>query len=233
MKGGASLPKLLKRLGRIGGQFWIRLLYGHPAYLSDELLDTMGSVPQVCRYLDFPIQHAHTDVLRAMGRPGGAEAVKKFPALARRTLPGVVLRTTCLVGFPGETVAQFNELVRFVRAAEFDHLGVFAFSPEESTPAAKMEHQVTPATGHRRRDKLMAIQREIAFRKAASHRGQWDEAILIRPLKGTLWEARSRGQAPEVDGITRVKGVGPGAKPGTLLKIRYTGADGYDLEGSL
>lgn len=232
-KDGASLPALLKRLERIGGTFWIRLLYGHPAYLSDELLDTMGAIPQVCRYLDFPIQHAHADVLRAMGRPGGAEAVADFPRRARTRLPGVVLRTTCLVGFPGETVAQFNRLAQFVRAVEFDHLGVFAFSPEEATAAATMTSQVSPATGRRRRDALMAIQQEIAFRKAAAHRGQEDDALLIRPLKGTTWEARSRGQAPEVDGITRVTGVRPGVPPGTLVRIRYTGCDGYDLRAKV
>ena len=232
-KDGADLPELLRRLGKLGGKFWIRLLYGHPAYLTDELLDTMGEVNQVCRYLDIPIQHAHDAVLRAMRRPGGMDAVRQFPERARARLPGVVLRTTCLVGFPGETVAQFNELVRFVRATEFDHLGVFAYSPEESTAAVKLPHQVSSATAQRRRDTLMAIQQEIVFRKARGKRGREDEALLIRPLPNTLWEARSRGQAPEVDGITQVKGVSANAKPGTLVKIQYTGATGYDLKAQI
>ena len=193
----------------------------------------MGEVNQVCRYLDIPIQHAHDAVLRAMRRPGGMDAVRQFPERARARLPGVVLRTTCLVGFPGETVAQFNELVRFVRATEFDHLGVFAYSPEESTAAAKLPHQVSSATAQRRRDTLMAIQQEIVFRKARGKRGREDEALLIRPLPNTLWEARSRGQAPEVDGITQVKGVSANAKPGTLVKIQYTGATGYDLKAQI
>lgn len=229
-KDGATLPRLLRRLGKLGGAFWIRLLYGHPAYLTDELLDAMGEVRQVCRYLDIPIQHTQADVLRAMCRPGGVEAVRQFPARARARLPGVVLRTTCLVGFPGETAAQFNELVDFVRETRFDHLGVFAFSPEETTAAAKLSRQVSSATGRRRRDKLMAIQQDIAFQKALDQRGRDDEALLIRPLKNKLWEARSRGQAPEVDGITRVTGVHAAAKPGTLVEIRYTGAMGYDLK---
>ncbi len=232
-KDGADLPELLRRLGKLGGAFWIRLLYGHPAYLTDELLDTMGEVNQVCRYLDIPIQHAHDAVLKAMRRPGGMDAVRQFPEHARAWLPGVVLRTTCLVGFPGETGGQFNKLVRFVRATEFDHLGVFAYSPEESTAAAKLPRQVSSATAHRRRDKLMAIQQEIAFRKARAQRGREDEALLIRPLPNTQWEARSRGQAPEVDGITLVKGVSAKAKPGTLVKILYTGATGYDLKAQI
>ena len=227
---GAGLPELLRRLGKIGGTFWIRLLYGHPAYLTDELLDTMGAVPQVCRYLDIPIQHAHPDVLRAMNRPGGAEAVREFPARARQRLPGVILRTTCLVGFPGETVAQFNELVRFVQETEFDHLGVFAFSPEETTAAAKMPHPVTSATGLRRRDKLMALQQTIAFRRGKARRGEADEALLLRPSRKGTWEARCRGQAPEVDGVTWVQGVRPGVKPGALLSVRYNGTSGYDLK---
>lgn len=233
LKDGADLPKLLRRLGKLGGRFWIRLLYGHPAYLSDELLETMGEIPQVCRYLDIPIQHAQADVLRAMCRPGGVEAVRQFPVRARSLLPGVVLRTTCLVGFPGETAAQFNELVAFVSETQFDHLGVFAFSPEETTAAAALPRQVSAATGQRRRDKLMAIQQEIAFRKNLDQRGRGDEALLIRPLPKNIWEARSRGQAPEVDGITRLKGMPATAKPGALVKIRYTGAAGYDLKAEV
>lgn len=229
-KDGSDLPALLRRLGKLGGHFWIRLLYGHPAYLTDELLDTMGEVSQVCRYLDIPIQHADEAVLHAMHRPGGMTAVQQFPVRARQRLPGVVLRTTCLVGFPGETIAQFNELARFIREAEFDHLGVFAYSPEESTAAAKLPGRVSDTTARRRRDRLMAIQQEIAFRKARAHRGQEDEALLIRPVSKTGWEARTRGQAPEVDGLTRVNGVDPRAKQGSLVAIRYTGADGYDLK---
>jgi len=158
---------------------------------------------------------------------------RQFPARARARLPGVVLRTTCLVGFPGETASQFNELVDFVNETRFDHLGVFAFSPEETTAAAKLPRQVSSATGQRRRDKLMAIQQEIAFQKAREQLGREDEALLIRPLPKNFWEARSRGQAPEVDGIIRVKGVPATAKPGALVKIQYTGAAGYDLKARI
>lgn len=227
---GTDLPKLLKHLGKIGGNFWIRLLYGHPAYLNDELLETMAAIPQVCRYLDVPVQHAHPDILNAMHRTGGAKAVQAYPERARARLPGVVLRTTCLVGFPGETRAHFNELERFVREFEFDHLGVFAFSPEENTAAATLPDQVTPATAERRRDALMAVQQEIAFRKAKAHRGQKEEVLYVKPLRKGVWAARSRGQAPDVDGMTLVRQVGATVRPGLIAPIEYTGADGYDLK---
>ncbi|MEI8350799.1 MAG: 30S ribosomal protein S12 methylthiotransferase RimO [bacterium] len=232
-KDGTSLPRLLRQLGKIGGDFWIRLLYGHPAYLTDELLDCMGAVPQVCRYLDIPIQHADEQVLRAMQRPGGARAVRDYPERARARLPGVVLRTTCLVGFPGETARQFQELVRFVRHTEFDHLGVFAFSPEETTMAATMKGQVSASTGRRRREHLMTVQQEIAFRKASVRRGGEDLALLLKPLRRNVWEARVRGQAPAVDGLTRVSGCGAAAKPGDRVPVRYTGASGYDMKAQV
>lgn len=229
LKDGANLPKLLKHLGKIGGNFWIRLLYGHPAYLTDELLDTMAAIPQVCRYLDVPVQHAHADILKAMHRTGGAKAVRDYPERARARLPGVVLRTTCLVGFPGETSAHFNELQRFVDESEFDHLGVFVFSPEENTAAATMSGQVPRATAERRRQTLMAIQQDIAFRKARAHQGQKDDVLYVKPLRKGLWEARSRGQAPEVDGVVLVRNAGEKVHAGMVAKVRYTGAAGYDL----
>ncbi len=227
---GTDLPKLLKHLGKIGGNFWIRLLYGHPAFLSDELLETMASIPQVCRYLDVPVQHAHPEILAAMHRTGGARAVQDYPVRARARLPGVVLRTTCLVGFPGETRNHFNELARFVRESEFDHLGVFAFSPEENTQAATLPGQVSRATGERRRHALMALQQEIAFRKAKAHRGQKDEVLYLKPLRKGVWEARGRGQAPEVDGITQVRLTGESVRSGQMGPIQYTGAVDYDLK---
>jgi ribosomal protein S12 methylthiotransferase len=225
---GTTLPKLLRELGRLGGSFWIRMLYGHPAHLGDELLETMGELPQVCRYLDIPVQHSHPDVLRAMRRTGRAAAVRAFPERARRLLPGVTLRTTCLVGFPGETTAQFNDLVAYVRDVQFDHLGVFAFSREEHTAAAELPGQVPKATALRRRDRLMREQQAIAFHKAAALQGSSDTVLLLRPGRRGEWEARSRGQAPEVDGLVRVRGV-PAGQRGAFMDVRYTGAEGYDL----
>lgn len=226
--GGASLPKLLRELGRIGGRFWIRLLYGHPAHLGEDLLEAMAEVPQVCRYLDVPIQHAHPAILRAMRREGRERAVRAFPERARRLLPGVTLRTTCLVGFPGETAAQYADLLSFIRDVEFDHLGVFVFSPEEHTAAAGMPRQVPQAVARRRRDRLMREQQAIVFRKAAARKGTDDTILLLKPDRRGAWIGRSSAQAPDVDGTVRVTGVADG-RSGAWIEARYIGASGYDL----
>jgi ribosomal protein S12 methylthiotransferase len=229
LPGGADLPGLLRALGKLGGRFRLRLLYGHPAHVTDELLETMGEIPQVCRYLDVPIQHSHPDILRRMRRAGGAEAVHAFPERARRLLPGVTLRTTCLVGFPGETAAHFNDLLAFAGEAEFDHLGVFVFSKEENTAACDLPDPVSPGTAHRRRARLMQQQQGIVFRKAQALKGDLASVMLLRRGRRDEWMARGDGQAPEVDGVTLVRGVRPGAVPGHFVRVRYTGATGYDL----
>ncbi len=227
---GANLPKLLRALGGLGGRFWIRMLYGHPAYLTDELLETMGEIPQVCRYLDVPIQHSHPEILKAMRRVGGAAVVREFPERARRLLSGVTLRTTCLVGFPGETAKHFNDLVSVVREAEYDHLGSFVFSPEENTEACGLPAQVAVATAKRRRARLMKVQQEIVSRKLAERVGQVD-TVLVVDDRGELIKARSRREAPEVDGeILVTRGKMP-VKTGDWVKVKYTGVEGYGMRG--
>lgn len=229
-KDGADLPALLRALGRLGGQFWIRLLYGHPAHLTDELLETMGEIPQVCRYLDVPIQHSHPDILRAMRRAGGSVAVREFPARARRLLPGVTLRTTCLVGFPGETPAHFRDLVAMVSEAEFDHLGTFVFSREEDTAACELPGPVSEATAKRRRATLMKVQQEMVSRKLAGRVGAVD-TVLIVDARGEMIKARSSREAPEVDGDIRLKFGKKPVKAGDWVQVRYTGVDGYGMVG--
>jgi ribosomal protein S12 methylthiotransferase len=231
---GADLPKLLRALGRLGGRFWIRLLYGHPGHLTDELLETMGAIPQVCRYLDVPIQHSHPDILKGMRRAGGAVAVREFPVRARRMLPGVTLRTTCLVGFPGETAAQFNDLVELVREVEFDHLGAFVFSPEENTEAVELPGQVPQAVAMRRRTRLMKVQSEIAIRKQEARVGTVDTVLTMKggDAKGVA-PARSAGQAPEVDGDVAVDGGRKVLKSGEWVRVRYTGFDGPVLSAKV
>jgi ribosomal protein S12 methylthiotransferase len=228
---GTDLPALLNTLGKLGGQFWIRLLYGHPAHLTDRLLATMAAVPQVCRYLDIPVQHAHDEVLRAMHRAGGGAAVAAFPARARERLPGVTLRTTCLVGFPGETRDHFRRLSGYVAESRFDHLGVFVFSPEENTGAATLPDPVPLATARRRRSALMRLQQELAFGRLAGRLGAVEDALLLT-REGPIWTARLASQAPEVDGITRVRGVPQSARAGEFVKVRITATEGYDLLAS-
>ena len=230
--GRSDAAALIRELDRLGGQFWIRLLYGHPAHLDAALLEAMAESRHVCRYLDIPIQHSHPDVLRAMRRAGGAKAVGELPARARAALPGVTLRTTCLVGFPGETEARFEALLDFAREAEFDHLGAFVYSREENTEAHDLPHQVPAAVAKRRRARLMRAQQAIVRRRLAARVGQTDEVLLIRPLDAATWLARSAGQAPEVDGATRVTHCPAATKAGDFLRVHYTAADGYDLVAS-
>ena len=150
LPGGQRLPELLRALGGLGGRFWVRLLYGYPTRVSDRLLEAMAEVPQVCPYLDVPIQHSHPAVLTAMRRADTIAAVGDLPRRARRAMPDVALRTTCLVGFPGETEPRFRHLLRHVAAAGYDHLGAFVFSPEAGTPAPDLPGRPRLATAERR-----------------------------------------------------------------------------------
>jgi len=222
LEGGARLPELLRRLGRLGGHFWIRLLYGHPAFMTDELLETMGEIPQVCRYLDVPVQHSHPDILWAMRRAGGEKAVREFPGRARRLLPGVVLRTTCLVGFPGETPAHFTHLAQFVREARFDHLGVFVFSREENTEAFGMPGQVSEAAARLRRGKLLKAQDEVAIQVRQARVGTVDTVLAMKDGEGRWVPARNAGQAPEVDGDVMFDAGSTRVKAGEWVRVKYT-----------
>lgn len=227
--GRTDMAALVRALDRIGGRFWIRLLYGHPAHLDDALLDAMGASRRVCHYLDIPIQHSHPEILRAMRRAGGARAVRDLPGRVRARLPDATLRTTCLVGFPGETAAHFADLQAFVREAAFDHLGVFTYSREERTAAYDLPHPVPRAVALRRRAALMRAQQATVHRHLAAQVGSPATVLMICPLKDGVWLARSASQAPEVDGVTRVAVGRRPTRPGEFLRIRPTGVDGYDL----
>ncbi|MFA5043725.1 MAG: 30S ribosomal protein S12 methylthiotransferase RimO [Kiritimatiellia bacterium] len=225
-----NLPALLRALGRIGGKFWIRLLYGHPAHVTPALMDAMGDVAQVCRYLDLPIQHSDAAVLRAMRRPGTAERMRRMFGRLRAALPGVALRTTCLVGFPGETERQFRNLLAFLEEIRFDHVAAFTYSKEENTPAAQLTRHVPAAEAQRRKECLMLRQKRIVAEAALAQFGRVADLLVERyDRKRRLWIARSRGQAPDVDGVVYVSAPADGLAPGTLVRGRYVAASGYDL----
>lgn len=229
---GASLPVLLRRLGRLGGKFWIRVLYGYPARVTEDLLAAMAEVPQVCHYLDIPIQHSHSAVLQAMGRADTVEFIPKLAERVRRVLPDVTLRTTCITGFPGETRERFEHLLRFARETEFDHVGVFVFSPEEGTPAFGLRPRPSSREAERRRERLLALQRQIVEQKAHRRVGEKCEVLLEKPApqgSGT-WLARSYREAPEVDGLIRVRNVAPGLRAGDFIRVRLTASRGYDMD---
>ncbi len=225
-----DLCAVLKALGRLGGGCWIRLLYAYPTGIDLRLLETMGEVPQVCRYLDVPIQHSHPDILRAMGRATTIRPVADLCERIRRQLPDVTLRTTCLVGYPGETPAHFRHLRDYLALADFDHLGVFTFFCEEGTPAARMTRQtVSSRLASDRRRILLRAQQQRVLNKARLQIGQVTPLMLEKPAeKPGCWIARGPNQAPEVDGLTWVDRIPRTAKAGDFCDAHWTGFEGYD-----
>ncbi len=224
-----GIEALLRRIDSIEGDFWIRLLYGYPSGVTVELLELLCESAHIVRYLDLPVQHSHPDILRAMNRGRAVKATQDLAERLRTIVPGLVLRTTCLVGFPGETERHFEHLVEYVRRSRFDHLGVFAFSPEEGTPAWAMANRPGSDVAQERREILMQIQQEIVRERNRERVGVRDRVLLLRRER-KLWKGRVAGQAPEVDGETSVSGVPPSAAAGDFIDVRITGAGDYDLK---
>ena len=229
LKYDTDLAKLLGELGQLGGNFWIRLLYGHPAMVSDCLLKMMAETPKVCRYLDLPIQHSHPDMLRAMRRSNTIMHVETMADRIRAVMPDAALRTTCLVGFPGETEEHFDHLLDFIRRVEFDHLGVFTYSPEEHTSAFEMPDRPDPELAAARRDDLLVAQMEIVDRKAQGMIGTETEVLLERKTGNNIWVGRARRSAPEVDGIVLIEQIPADRQAGDFVKVRYTAQQEYDM----
>jgi ribosomal protein S12 methylthiotransferase len=232
-----GLPVLLERLGQIEDLDWIRFLYCYPNRITPRLLDTIAAHPRLAKYLDVPLQHASRSVLARMKRGSSGDAFLKMLERARRAIPGVSIRTSFIVGFPGETEKDFRELCDLVRAAEFDWMGVFAYSDEDTSKSFALENKVNDETIARRRDTLMAIQKKISARKLRKRVGQRLEVMLEGPSKDTdlIWEARLEGMAPEIDGkvyITEFEGVNEAEdlpQPGTMATVEITESNDYDL----
>jgi ribosomal protein S12 methylthiotransferase len=232
-----GLPILLERLAQIEDLHWIRFLYCYPNRITGKLLDTIAAHPRLAKYLDVPLQHASRSVLARMKRGSNGDAFLKLLEKARRTIPGVSIRTSFIVGFPGETEKDFDELCDFVRAAEFDWMGVFSYSDEDASKSFALENKVYAETIERRRNTLMSIQKKISARKLRARIGQRLQVMLEGPSKDTdlVWEARLQGMAPEIDGkvyITEFEGLNDAADlpaPGTLAAIEVTAAKEYDL----
>jgi len=228
-----TLSDLLDCLAALDGDFWIRLLYGYPSLLTEELLESIASSPRICNYLDIPIQHSHPDILTAMKRGGTVSAVHALPELTRRAIPGLALRTTCIVGFPGETEAHFQHLLDYVAEARFDHLGVFVYSPEEGTPAFTMDDVPAHELARERAARVMATQRETVNQLAETRIGTEDRLLLDRhDEESGLWLARSYRLAPEADGIVFLENAPPTARIGDFVSARYTEQDEYDMVAS-
>ena len=225
-----SIVELLQQIDAIDGTFRFRLLYGYPAGLNESILTVMNNARHLCKYLDLPVQHSHPDILRAMNRGKAVKATTGLAERLRAAVPGIVLRTTCLVGFPGETAEHFNHLLEYVAQSKFDHLGVFAFSPEEETAAFKMDGRPEPEVTQERCAQLMEIQKGIVKQRTHKLIGTADEVLLLRQAAADKWIGRLPRQAPEVDGETYVSGVSKEAKVGDFVKVMVTGGKAYDLE---
>lgn len=231
--GRKSLHILLKKLCEIRGIRWIRVLYCYPEEIYDELIETIRDEKKICHYLDIPIQHASDRILKRMGRRTSKQELIDIIGKLRKEIPDIVLRTTLITGFPGETEEDHEELKEFVDEMEFDRLGVFTYSPEENTPAAEMADQVPEEVKEERRDELMELQQEISYDRGQDRIGQ-ELLVMIegKVADESAYIGRTYGDAPKVDGYIFVQ-TGELLMTGDFAKVRVTGALEYDLIGVL
>ncbi len=227
--GQPRLAELLRQLDRVEGLEWIRLLYAYPMYVTDELVATLAEARKVVPYLDMPLQHINDRMLRRMQRRVTRAGTEELIGRLRSAIPNLALRTTFIVGFPGETDAEFSELEDFVRQARFERVGVFPYSPEPDTPAIRLDGPLPGETKTARRDRLMQAQQEVAFAWSKAQVGRELEVIIDAPDPDLPGQALGRGHAdsPDIDGLVRVKGKG--LRAGDIVRVKVTGADGYDL----
>jgi ribosomal protein S12 methylthiotransferase len=227
-----ALSRLLRELNSIDGLDWIRLLYLYPTTITDDVLDAMAECEKVCRYVDLPLQHASASVLKRMGRPGNRKTYDKLLDRIRQRVPGVALRTTLIVGFPGETVAEFAELEEFVADTGFDHVGVFTYSHEEGTRAFGLNDDVPAAEKRRRRNAVMARQKRIVTAAQKSRIGSEVDVLVDGPSNEheLVLQGRLEGQAPDIDPVVFLSDCDPEQyRRGQLIRARIVGAKGYDL----
>ena len=231
--GKKKLPELLRGLSQIEGIRWIRLLYCYPEEITPELIEVMRDEPKVLHYIDMPIQHASDDILRRMGRRTNKKELEEKIACLRREIPDICIRTTLICGFPGEVEKDHRQLMSFVKKMKFDRLGVFAYSREEGTPAAKMSPQVPAPVKKKRQKELMLLQQEIAFKKARRMKGKVLDAIIEGRIVGEdVYTARTYMDAPGVDGMLFVE-TERELLSGDIITVKITGSDQYDLIGRL
>jgi ribosomal protein S12 methylthiotransferase len=218
---GTALTTLLRELNAIEGDFWIRLLYTHPAHWSDELIQTIAECPKVARYIDIPLQHISNQMLARMQRETSGDYIRALIQRIRAGIPGIAVRTTFIVGFPGETEADVDELCDFIREAKFERLGVFRYSQEEGTRAAKMEEQLPAKIKESRWHRLMALQKTIASDVSRNYVGRTLKVLVEEP-----GVARGEADAPDIDGRVYV----PRELPvGDFIEVKITGYQDYDL----
>lgn len=227
--GRVRLAELLRELDQIEGLEWIRILYAYPINFNDELIETIANAKKIVPYLDMPLQHINDRVLKRMQRRVNRKKTEELLGKLREGIPNLTLRTTFIVGFPGETEAEFEEMLEFVKETRFERLGVFPYSYEPDTPATRLDGHLEEDVKEERRQRVMEAQQEIAFEWSRQQVGRELEVIVDGPDPEVPNHARARGHAdaPDIDGMIRVKGKN--LKPGDLVQVKVTAADDYDL----
>ena len=228
--GTFKLPELLNRVSEVEGIAWVRLHYAYPGFFTDELIETFASNPKICNYFDIPLQHSEDLILKRMRRPGRQRDARELIARIRDRMPDAAIRTSLIVGFPGETEEHFERLCDFVREMQFDRLGVFTYSKEEDTPAARLPDQVPDEVKEYRAATLMEVQREVSKLTAAKRIGQEIDVLVERyDGRSDVYIGRSPYDAPEIDGEVFITGCRP--EIGSIQRVRVTHAFEYDLSG--
>jgi ribosomal protein S12 methylthiotransferase len=227
-----ALPRLLRALNGVEGIEWIRLLYLYPTTVTDDVIAAIAELDKVCKYVDLPLQHASDPVLKRMKRPGTRAAYERLLTNIRARMPEVTLRTTFIVGFPGEDEADVETLERFVTDVGFDHLGVFTYSHEEGTSAFAFDDDVPAPVKDARRARIMEVQKRLVARRQAARLGQTARVMVEGPAPAHewVWRGRLASQAPEIDPVVYLTEADPDLLvPGRLIDVEITGADEYDL----
>jgi len=230
-QGRSLLPELLRQLDQLEGLRWIRLMYLYPLLIGEELIQTIASASKILPYLDLPLQHISDPILKRMDRLVDQAGTLEVLERLRTGIPRLVIRTTLMVGFPGETEADFQELLRFVETQRFERLGVFMFSPEPGTPAARMPDQVPESIQQTRCQRLLQVQQKIAFAYQQAQIGKHVEVLIDRQVPGQphAWVGRTYADAPEIDGVVYV--TGKHLRPGQIVLCEIVAAKEYDLIG--
>jgi len=232
-----ALPGLIRELTKTDGIEWVRVMYTYPTHISDGFLDAIADEPKAVNYLDMPLQHASQNVLKLMKRGGNRKSLERLIERVRKRVPNIAVRTTFITGFPGETEADFEELMAFVKNVEFDRVGVFTYSDEEGTPAFDLPNKVPHRTAARRRTSLMKVQSRISKRRNKARVGDVVRVLFEGESKETelLWQGRMETQAPDIDGCILINDVPDGLLPaeGDFVNVEITEAHEYDLIGRI